>query len=251
MADPDGRKRPLLLGHRGQRHTRRRVVRYFHPEIIPPDNTLAAFELATQRGCDGFEFDVRYTHDRRGVICHDPDYRGFNVASSNYESLRTARRERREEHEAGEQIPCLEDVLARFADRAYLDIEVKIPGFEEEIVGAIQERPPQCGFVISSFLPPVLRRFHELDTKLPLGYVCRDRKLLPQWRELPVGMVIPHANLVTDSLVKESHGEGKQVFVWTVNRESEMRRLALWGVDGVISDDTQLLVKVFGGKREA
>ena len=44
-------------------------------------------------------------------------------------------RERRERRNPDEQIPCLEDVLARFADRAYLDIEIKIPGFEEEIVG--------------------------------------------------------------------------------------------------------------------
>ncbi len=237
---------PLLLGHRGQRHTRRHIVRYFRPEVIPPDNTLAAFELTMQRGCDGFEFDVRYTHDRRGVICHDPDYAGYNVASSSYEALRQAKsRERRRPHDADEQMPCLEDVLERFADRAYLDIEVKTPGFEDEIVEAIRQRPPQRGFVVSSFLSPVLQRFHGIDADLPLGFVCRDRNLLPQWSELPVRLVIPHFKLVTESLVRECHAQGKQVYVWTVNREWEMRRLAMWGVDGIISDDTELLVKVF------
>ncbi len=250
MADSAGRTRPLLLGQRGQRHTRRSILRYFRSQIIPPDNTLAAFELSLQRGCDGFEFDVRYTHDRRGVICHDPDYGGFNVASSSYASLRTVRRERRETPADDEAIPCLEDVLEGFAKRAYLDIEVKIPGFEEEIVEAIRQRRPEAGYVVSSFHPPVLRRFHELDAELPLGFVCADRKILPQWRELPVGVVIPQAKLVSEAAVREWHEEGKQVFVWTVNRESEMRRLARWGVDGIISDDTELLVKVFGGKHE-
>jgi glycerophosphoryl diester phosphodiesterase len=248
MAERAERGRPLLLGHRGQRHTRRQIVRYFRSQVIPPDNTLAAFELSLERGCDGFEFDVRYTHDRRGVICHDPDYAGLNVANSQYESLRTAR-ERRETRDSDEQMPCLEDVLARFADRAYLDIEIKIPGFEEEIAEAVRQRTPQCGFVISSFLPPVLHRLHELNSELPLGFVCKDRKLLSCWRELPVSIVIPRINLLSDGLVQEWHAAGKQVFVWTVNRESEMRRLGMWGVDGIISDDTELLVKV-SGKRQ-
>jgi glycerophosphoryl diester phosphodiesterase len=247
----NGRKRPLLLGHRGQRHTRRRIVRVLKPQVLPPDNTLAAFELSMQRGCDGFEFDVRYTHDRRGVICHDPDVAGLNVASSHYDSLRTARihRERRLEQPPDEQMPCLEDVLARFCHHAYLDIEIKIPGFEEEIVTAISQTPPQCGFVVSSFLPPVLRRIHELAPDLPLGFVCKDRKLLPEWRTLPIRVVIPNTKLVTGALVREWHAEGKQVFVWTVNNESEMRRLGLWEVDGIISDDTELLVKVFRTQR--
>ncbi len=248
MADDAGRRRPLLLGHRGQRHTRRRIERYFRPQIIPPDNTLAAFALSMERGCDGFEFDVRYTHDRRGVICHDPDYRGLNVASSTYEILRTAPRERRHTQGDDEQMPCLEDVLAGFAARAYLDIEVKVPGFEDEIVEAIRHHAPRRGYVVSSFLPPVIRRFHELDAELPLGYICKDRKLLPEWRSLPIQVVMPHSSLVDGARVEEWHAAKKQVFVWTVNRESEMRRMIAWNVDGIISDDTELMVKVAGSK---
>src|ERR1019366_760356 len=131
MSDTAGHGRPLLLGHRGQRHTRRSILQSLQQQNLPPDNTLAAFELSLQRGCDGFEFDVRYTHDRRGVICHDPDFAGLSVASSIYETLQAAkpRHERRERRDPDEQMPCLEDVLARFADRAYLDIEIKIAGF--------------------------------------------------------------------------------------------------------------------------
>ena len=43
--------------------------------------------------------------------------------------------------------------------------------------------------------------------------------------------------------VKELHGEGKQVFVWTVNRPAEMLRMRDIGVDAIISDDTQLLCR--------
>lgn len=241
-------RRPLLLGHRGQRHVRRNIIRQLRQQALPPDNTLAAFELSMERGCDGFEFDVRYTHDRRGVVCHDPDYSGLNVASSPYAALRSAgaKVERRESRNPEEKIPCLEEVLARFGDRAYLDIEIKIPGFEEDVVGAIRQHPPRRNFVVSSFLAEVLERFHELDATLPLGFVCSDRTLLPKWRKLPAAVVIPNIKLVSEPLVREWHAAGKQVFVWTVNRESEMRRLGSWNVDAIISDDTELLVRVFG-----
>ena len=120
--------------------------------------------------------------------------------------------------------------------------------FEDEIVEAIRHHAPLRGYVVSSFLPPVLRRFHELDAALPLGYICKDRKLLPEWRSLPVTVVMPHSSLVNGARVEEWHEAGKQVFVWTVNRESEMRRMIAWNVDGIISDDTELMVKVAGAK---
>jgi len=31
------------------------------------------------------------------------------------------------------------------------------------------------------------------------------------------------------------------VMTWTVNRETDMLRLASWGIDGLISDDPKLL----------
>jgi glycerophosphoryl diester phosphodiesterase len=63
--------RPLLLGHRGLRVPQ-----------APPENTFAAFDLALQHGCDGFEFDVRLTGDGRAVICHDPWAQGIVIAEA-------------------------------------------------------------------------------------------------------------------------------------------------------------------------
>jgi glycerophosphoryl diester phosphodiesterase len=36
------------------------------------------------------------------------------------------------------------------------------------------------------------------------------------------------------------------VITWTVNDPQQMRRIAEMGVDGIISDDTKLLVKTLG-----
>jgi glycerophosphoryl diester phosphodiesterase len=52
--------------------------------------------------------------------------------------------------------------------------------------------------------------------------------------------------LITDELRSLTANAGKQLFVWTVNREHDMRKFAEIGVDGIISDDTALLARTLG-----
>jgi len=55
--------------------------------------------------------------------------------------------------------------------------------------------------------------------------------------------VIPHHSLVTRDLVQEVHRVGKKLLTWTVNDPTAMLRFAEWRVDGIISDETELLVQ--------
>ncbi len=203
---------------------------------VPAENTIAAFDYALTNGCDGFEFDLRYTRDRRHVLCHDPKHNRKELATTDYAGL---------ERRRGYNLPCLEDVLKRFATSAYLDIELKVPGNEEAIAAALRANPPQSGYVVSSFLPEVLRRLHEIDPSLPLGYVCKDPEEALLWAELPITAFVPHHSLVSELLVNEVHARGLQLLTWTVNQQRELLRLAGWGVDGLICDDPKLLSETF------
>lgn len=225
--------RPLLLGHRGARPISRSDARA--PASVPPENSLACFEYALTNGCDGFEFDVRVTRDGQLVICHNAWVKGFKVSASSYDRL-----------QSHGPFCSLEEVLRRFAHRAYLDVEVKVAGAEDAIVAAVHRHRPERGFVISSFLPEVLRRLHKLDSSLPLGYVCKRSSSLPLLRRLPIQLVLPHYKLVTRELIEQAHDRGLQIFTWTVNREPDLLQLADWGVDGVISDDPRLLAQTLG-----
>jgi len=213
-------RRPLLLGHRGARRE-------------ASENTVAAFELALQHGCDGFEFDVRRTLDGRSLICHDPRLRSLEVARHTHSDL--LRRE--------PAACCLEDVLATFSSRAYLNIELKVPSLEQSVVDALRQNPPQHGYAISSFAAEVVMATRSLDPEVPTGFICDRNRELARWSTLPCNVVIPNEKLTTPSLVKEIHDAGKQIFVWTVNQESRMHTLAEWGVDAIISDDTALLAR--------
>jgi len=210
--------RPLLLGHRGAR-------RY------APENSLPAFDLTLQHGCDGFEFDVRLTADGRSIICHDPKLAGIEIARHTYTEI----------YPKAAEPPCLEHVLARFASRAFLDIELKVAGLEDAVFACLQESPARRGYVVSSFFPDVVQAVAARG--LVTGFICDTQRELARWTGLPGEYVIPHYKLVSRPLVEEIHAGGRRVLVWTVNDERQMRRQAEWGVEGIISDDTALLVK--------
>ena len=190
-------------------------------------------------GCDGFEFDVRYTRDRRSVLSHDPKMHRREVALAEYAGL---------ERRCGYSLAGLEDVLLRFSETAYLDIELKMAGNEEQVIAALRDHPPRRGYVVSSFLPEVLLRLHERDSSVPLGYLCEHEEDVPRWKDLPVAAVIPQCGLVSQGLIHDVHRGGLKLLTWTVNREEQLRRLASWGVDGLISDDPGLLGRVFGSE---
>jgi glycerophosphoryl diester phosphodiesterase len=209
---------PLLLGHRGARASRK-----------IPENTLASFELCLQHGCDGFEFDVRRSADGQAVICHDATVGGMEIANTASKTL---------------PLPTLEDVLRQFAHRAFLDVELKVAGLEVQTVGALREHSPQKGYVVCSFIPEVLTSIHDLDPAIPLGFLGETRDQLRGWRETPAEWVIPQFNLADRELVELVHGAGKKIMVWTVNRAERMREFAEWGVDAIITDETERIAEI-------
>jgi glycerophosphoryl diester phosphodiesterase len=209
-------RRPLLLGHRGAR-----------ADKSIQENTFASFDRALADGCDGFEFDVRLTADGQAVICHDPQFEGIEIAAGTTTQLRP--------------LPHLDEILSRYQKSAFLDIELKVSGLETITLELLQKFPPRRGVVISSFLPEVLRTLRSADSSAPLGLICETRNELHVWRGLAVEYLIPHQKLVTAALVHELKAEGKKILVWTVNTPGKMARFRDLGVDGIISDDTEIL----------
>lgn len=211
---------PLLLGHRGARAS-----------ANVPENTFASFDLALEHGCDGFEFDVRRTACGCAVVCHDAKVGEIAVAAAQANQL--------------PRLPRLEDVIQRYGQRAFLNVELKVKDLEAKVLAVLNQSPPEQGYVVSSFIPEVVMELEARSSSVSIGLICETAAQLARWRELPVDCVIPHQSLVDRLLVQNVHNAGLQFFVWTVNDREAMLRLADWGVDGIISDDTELLVGTF------
>jgi glycerophosphoryl diester phosphodiesterase len=210
--------RPLLLGHRGARAVNR-----------IPENTFASFDLALTHGCDGFEFDVRLTACGTAVVCHDPKVGKIEIAMARASDV--------------PQLPRLEDVLRQYSQKAFLNIELKVTGLESKVLKVLNENPPTRGCVISSFIPGVVTDLKAHNSAIACGIICETAPQLARGRKLPVDYVIPHQSLVKKALIQELRDAGRKIFVWTVNSKKEMSRLADLGVDGIISDNTELLAR--------
>lgn len=212
---------PLLLGHRGARAS-----------TTVPENTFASFDLALEHGCDGFEFDVRRAACGSAVVCHDPKVGQITIARARARRL--------------PKLPRLNDVLQRYGERAFLNIELKVKDLESKVLNALDEFPPRQGYVVSSFIPDVVMELEARSSSVAIGIICQTKAQLARWRKLPVDYVILQELLVSRLLVQEIQAAGLQVLVWTVNEKEAMLRLAEWGVDGIISDDTELLARTLG-----
>ena len=202
---------PLLLGHRGVPSSSGSVA----------ENTFAAFDLAVAQGCDGFEFDVRLTRDRRAVVCHDPRVKGVSISRATAAQLR---------------LPQLHQVVERYGQRVFLDIELKVKGLEPLVIDALRHYPPGRDFVVSSFLPEVLLELKARSSRIPVGIICDQNSQIAKCCKLPVDYAIIHHSLLTRRLAQKVQAAGRKLIVWTVNSKRGMLRFAGYGVDAIITD---------------
>ena len=221
------------VGHKGADH-------------LAPGNTRASFEAALAHGVDMIEFDVLRLRDGRLVLAHD------------YE-------------DAAKREPLtLEQGLDLFAETAYgdveLDVDLKLPGYEREVVDGLRSRGLDERALVSTTHPESLERLGELAPGLRRGWsvprVQRDytrTALAPAayaivrwWRlrlprqasaRLRAGgceAVMAHWLLVSRPLLDGVHAAGGALYVWTVDDARRIERLEALGVDGVITNDPRL-----------
>jgi len=146
-------------------------------------------------------------------------------------------------------LPFLEDVLRRYSEKCFLDVELKVAGVEATVVELLWQYPPARGYLVTSFLPEVLGRVRALDDSIELGYLF-DRVSRPgaggsdslcagvQW-------MLPEWYLLDEAMVSKLRKANARIGAWTVNETPDMLRLAGLGVEMLISDETERLANTF------
>src|ERR1022692_3165827 len=146
---------PLVIAHRGASRE-------------APQNTPAAFEAAIALGADAVELDVRRTADGVLVVHHNASRRGMPLALITYPTLVRLSR-----HEP----PHFETVLDLCAGRIAVDIEVKEPGYEAEVIEAASRRFPRDQLLYTSFEESVVSAIKHLDPQARCGLLLGPGRL--------------------------------------------------------------------------
>ncbi|WP_354699460.1 hypothetical protein DSM112329_05177 [Paraconexibacter sp. AEG42_29] len=228
-----------------------RVLRVGHKgaDLIAPGNTPASFDAALAAGVDMIEFDVLPEHrDGTGELYLAHDYN----------------------HVAG--APTLADGLAHLASAPFdglrLDVDLKLPGYEDRVCAALRDAGLAERTLISTMeeaslprvraaapeirlgwsVPKVRRNYlaHPVTKPLALAAATAARRQIPRRaaakvRAGEIDAVMSHWALVSPAFARAIQRAGAELYVWTVDELALLRRLeAIPGVTGIISNDPRL-----------
>jgi glycerophosphoryl diester phosphodiesterase len=238
-----GTSLPLVIAHRGASRD-------------APENTVAAFEAAIALGADAVELDVRRTADGVLVVHHNASRRGVPLSMLTYSRLVRLSR-----HEP----PRFDTVLDLCAGRIGVDIEVKEPGFEAEVIDAASSRFPREQLLYTSFEETVIAAIRRLDANARCGLLLgpgRLRSRTQRYEGLPfdlaercgADLLAVHQWLAPlrrrrgrapgTGLLAEAQARGFPMMVWTVDGPQRLRAyLADGRVAGIITDLPGLAVE--------
>lgn len=212
-----------------------------------PENTLLAFRYAFELGADAIECDVQLSADGAPVIIHDATVDRTTNGTGTVVQL-SLERLRQLDAGAGEQIPQLREVLALCRERRKLvNLEVKADSLEqaERIAQVVGEALESGGYgdlaLVSSFWLPALTSLksahpHLRTATLHSGARWRLLNMITAARATGADAIHPDVRLTSRVLVENAHAAGLQVNVWTVDQPKQMKRLASWGVDGIMTN---------------
>jgi glycerophosphoryl diester phosphodiesterase len=229
----------------------------YHPEIEGLENTVAAFRHATGLGYRYLETDVHATRDGVLLAFHDAvldrvtDRKGA-IATLAYAEVQAALIGGRE------QVPTLARLFDEFPD-ARFNIDLKSPAAVGPLADFIGARGVHDRVLVGSFSRSQLNRFRRLTegrvatSAHPLevaAYLFSPSGRLADvlTRRRVQALQVPHrrgmVTVASRRLIRKAHRAGKHVHVWTIDDPDEMRVLIARGVDGLMTDRTDLLKQV-------
>lgn len=213
-------KRPLIIAHRG-----------FSGRYL--ENTLAAVHAALNLGVDFVEIDVQETRDGELIVFHD--YRLNRICG-----VRGRIRDKAlaEIQKANPQVPTLREVLQLCRGRARVLIEIKRAD-PRKVAAAISETRMENEVIVFSLSIRRMKEIASANPRIPrFGLVARRLPLaMARLRTIGIeGIGLSRRLVHSPRVVRRIHKRGWKLFVWTVNREARMKKLAGWGVDGLITN---------------
>jgi glycerophosphoryl diester phosphodiesterase len=232
-----------------------------------PEHTFAAYDRALEMGAHFIEQDLQQTADGELVVIHDDTLDRTTDGSGPVSALTLQQLRELDAGSwfhpsfAGERVPALDEVFARYGDGARYYIETKAPSaslpsspasprtdrMEERLVeliaahGLSEPARERWQVVIQSFSADSLRAVRELDPGLPLIQLLRDegseaiRAQLGAIAGYAAG-IGPARGSVDAALVDAAHEHGLAVHPFTANTAEEHDALLKLGVDGAFSN---------------
>lgn len=236
--------------------TRTQVTAHRGASKAAPENTMPAFEAAIESGADYIELDVQLTKDGELVVFHDDNIKRTTngngiLTNMTYDEL--------QKYSAGSwfkddgsfddvKIPKLSEVLELVGHDILLNIEIKSHGnvkaTAEKVVELVEEYDIGSSCYITSFSYQALKKVKELQPKIKTALIANIAPSTVYSQMKYIDAVSMNYLFVNSSVVNYAHHSGKKVFVWTVDRSGEMKKMMALGVDNIITNRPEKCLEV-------
>ncbi len=252
----------LAIAHRGGRS-------------LGPENTLYTFKRAVELGTDVLEMDLQTTSDGALVILHDREVdrttngtgvvdgftlsdlkkldAGFRWTPDNSRSFPL--------RSTGITIPTLAQVFKTFPDQR-MNIEIKSSQVNtiQDLCRTIRDNRRSQKVMVACFDAGKLGEFRSICPEVATSAGASEAAVFYwlQWANLESAyspnaqaLQIPETygdnRIATRRFLDAAHARNMRVHVWTVNEVEAMQRLIDLGVDGIMTDYPERLVKILKG----
>ena len=255
-------KPPLVIAHQGG-------------DGIWPGDTMYAFEKAVEIGADVLEMDAHITKDNQIVLMHDEKVDRTTNGEGLIEDLTVAELKQLDAayqwsndgdktfpfRGQGIQVSTLEELFQKFPQMRYV-IEIKLTEnpIDKPLCDLIRKHNLQNKVVIASFHDEAMQNFRttcpevatsasrgEVTEFVLLGKVFLSGLVAPQYQSIQPpydpseSMNIP---IMTRLFIREAHAKNVAVEPWTVDDPALMKQYIEWGVDGIMTDRPDLMMKL-------
>jgi glycerophosphoryl diester phosphodiesterase len=250
------------------------VIAHRGGRSLGPESTLYTFQCALELGVDVLEVDIRTTKDGQLILLHDRTVdRTTNGTGpvNNYTlaKLKTLDAGYRWSPDRGQTfpmrgkgltVPTLAEVFKTFPN-ARINIELKESRTVEiaSLCRLIQDYQKTHQVMVASFDVSQLNKFREQCPQVATSAGAREAFLFygVQWahlehlysppaQALQVPQYYGNRQVVTPRFLEAAHDRNMRVHVWTVNDRQSMQQLINLGVDGIMTDDPERLLRLLG-----
>jgi glycerophosphoryl diester phosphodiesterase len=234
---------PLAIAHRGGGG-------------LAPENSIAAFSLASGLGLRYLETDVRVTSDGHLVCFHDETLERVTSATGPVRS-KTLRELRSLRINGTEPIPTFDEALDAFPDQCFAVDSKDIAGIAP-LVRSLRRKGVAERVCIAGTWDGWLAHVHQQvpEVTTALGWrsltallMCaragvRPPRALANAPFAHVPFKLGRIPIFVERLVAMSYDLGVRVVTWTVDDPAVIRRLLDAGVDAIITDRPDILREV-------
>ena len=214
------------------------------------EGSQAAYLAAIEQGSDGFECDVRLSKDKQIICYHDKDAKRLSnldlkIADTNYDQLKKAINPL--------QLEQLLDLAIKSKKDLVIESKHPVPtgGEIERAVHKLLKNKnkskeiDQSGIQIFLISFSLLATLRNKKSSYKSGYLV-SKKILAKFN--PTDLIAVNIEIIRSdhSFVLNQMRKGKQVIVWTVNDENDLKLCQDLGVKAVITDYPARVRKILG-----